>query len=300
MSKLTSLLKADKISRNERIHYSWLRTHYFQEPDYIVYPNVALQVIIDSEYPDIANELLPGKTEWKSAHNFFYNSSVDLCVIRTTDYLPFVAFEIDGESHDEIDRQENDQFKNLLFTKAGIPLERLRVYRDQFTALKQKHLSQAVSRLNRQYVDLNGTSQTIQGKRSILCGSEMRTFFELLKRAFPTDKYVVLPNVALQSIFTSKIRLTEYRERDFRQTGLVDFCVFGATDLYPKLAFSLSKDELSERVFDFFGLPLVDLQLCLETGDGTLSPPEDVVVRIQKRAQQALNCAVKSTSGIDF
>lgn len=297
MSKLTSLLKADEISRNERIHYSWLRTYYFQEPDYIVYPNVALQVIIDSDYPDIAKEI-PQKTEWKSAYNFFYNSSVDLCVISTIDYLPLVAFEIDGESHDE-SRQENDQFKNLLFRKAGIPLERLRVYRDQSEALKQKHLSQAVSRLNFEYRDLNRTSQNIQGKRCILRGSEMRTFFDLLKRAFPADKYVVLPNVALQSIFTGKIRLREYRERDFRQTALVDFCVFEATDLLPKVAFSLNKDELGERVFNVFGLPLLDLYSCLGTGDATV--PEDPVVRIQKSVREALNCAEgKSTSERNF
>jgi hypothetical protein len=299
MSKITSLFKDDNSSRNERIHYSWLRRDYFPEPEYIVYPNAALQVIIDPEFSAIKEELVE-ETEWIdslqiqwSPRNFFYNSSVDLCVIRTSDYLPFVAFEIDGESHAELGRKEQDELKNLFFAKAGIPLIRLRVYREQSETLKRKHLAEAVSQLNRQYRGSVDPAKEIQGKRRVLYSDQEREYFELLSRTFSGEEYVVFPNVALQSIFTNKIRLTEYRERDVRQRGLVDFCVFGATDLRPKVAFSLSKDELRERVFNFFGLPLLDLHSCLGTRDPIA--PEDAVVRIQKSVRDVLNCA-ESTS----
>src|SRR5258708_5834409 len=60
MNMLTSLFKDDKSSGNERLHYSWLRDD-FPESEYIVYPNVALQVIIDSEYPAVNEQLDDGK-----------------------------------------------------------------------------------------------------------------------------------------------------------------------------------------------------------------------------------------------
>lgn len=288
MSKITSLFKDDEFSRNERIHYSWLRRDYFPEPEYIVYPNAALQVIIDSEFCPIKEELV-GETKWIdslqiqwSPRNFFYNSSVDLCVIRTSDYLPFAAIEIDGESHTELGRKEQDELKGLLFAKAGIPLIRLRVYREQPETLKRKHLAEAVSRLNRQYTSFVDPAKEIQGRRKVLSSAQQTEYFELLNRAFPGDEYVVLPNVALQSIFANKTRLADYRERDFRQRGLVDFCVFGARDLRPKIAFSLSKDELRERVFDFFGLPLLDLNSCLAKEEATLCSAEERVGGIQK------------------
>lgn len=306
MSKITSLFKDDESSGNERIHYSWLRRDYFPEPEYIVYPNAALQVIIDPKFSAIKEELA-GETEWIdslqiqwSPRNFFYNSSVDLCVIRSSDYLPFVAFEIDGESHTQLGRKEQDELKNLFFRKAGIPLIRLRVYREQSETLKRKHLAEAISLVSRQYSSCPEATKEIQGGRRSLCSDQARECLELLNRAFPSDEYVVFPNVALQSIFTNKIRLAEYRERDFRQRGLVDFCVFGAIDLRPKVAFSLSKDELRERVFSFFGLPLLDLNSCLGKEDGTLRPAEDLVVGIQKSVRQALNSGAQSTAEINF
>jgi hypothetical protein len=49
MSKITSLFKDDELSGNERKHHAWLASTYFEEPDYIVYPNVALHAIINPD-----------------------------------------------------------------------------------------------------------------------------------------------------------------------------------------------------------------------------------------------------------
>ena len=56
MSGITSLFRDDAYSGSERKHYDWLRKYYFPETDFIVYPNVALGVIID---PDSAEDLRP-------------------------------------------------------------------------------------------------------------------------------------------------------------------------------------------------------------------------------------------------
>jgi hypothetical protein len=105
MSKIISLFKDDGLSGNERKHHAWLTSIYFKEPEYIVYPNVALHVIINSDSPAVKKELSPDATfidsldrQW-CPQNFFDTSSVDLCVINKGNYLPLVAFEVDGRSH---------------------------------------------------------------------------------------------------------------------------------------------------------------------------------------------------------
>ncbi|HMG72791.1 MAG TPA: DUF2726 domain-containing protein [Pyrinomonadaceae bacterium] len=287
---LTSLFKDDEGAGNERIHYSWLRAD-FPESEYIVYPNVALQVIIDSEYPAVKEELYEG-TEWIEAWdiqwspwNFFQNSSVDLCVIRKSDYLAQVAFEIDGGSHSSIGRRKKDELKTLLFNRAGIPLVRLRVYRDQSDTSKWLNLEEEIERLSGGPQGVAELLIDTRG-RKVICADNVKEYFELLNRVFSPDEYVVLPNVALQSIFTSEVRMAEYSDRDCRQRGLVDFCVFGKEDLCPVIAFTVSEDWVRQRVFRFFGLPLLDLPFCLEGGIAVSS--QEAISRIQRRAVEAL------------
>ena|SRR2546421_10262287 len=124
MRRVTSIFKDDDSSGNERVHYSWL-AHYFPASQYIVYPNAALKVIIDAEYAAVKEELHE-ETRWIeslqiqwSPRNFFETGSVDLCVIRKSDYLPCVAFEIDGGSHFRLGRKEQDQLKTCFLQRPG-------------------------------------------------------------------------------------------------------------------------------------------------------------------------------------
>lgn len=268
MSGITSLFRDDAYSGSERKHYAWLRKYYFPETDFIIYPNVALGVIIDPDSPQVKKELSSESTfiepldmQW-CTQNFFANSSVDLCVIGKSDYMPLVAFEIDGPSHLQEDQKRKDSLKDLIFEKAGVPLLRLAVSEDQFESEKRRSLARALSSLSRKHEHTADASIDAVAKRSILFGTDIREYYDLLRRIFDGDDCLVFPNVALQSIFHYEHvrRLTEYNERNLCQTGLVDFCVVGAQDLRPRVAFSIGRNELRRKVFNSFGLPLLHLR----------------------------------------
>lgn len=263
MSGITSLFRDDAYSGSERKHYDWLRKHYFPETDFIVYPNVALSVIIDPDSAQVKQELSSQSTfletldmQW-CTQNFFANSSVDLCVIAKSDYMPLVAFEIDGPSHLTEAQRKKDALKDLIFEKAGIPLLRLEVS-DQLESEKRRSLARALSSLSRKHEHTADAPINAVAKRSILFGTDIREYFDLLCRIFDEDDCLVFPNVALQSIFHHEHvrRLTEYHERNLCQTGLVDFCIVGAQDLRPRVAFSIGRNELRSKIFNSFGLPL--------------------------------------------
>jgi len=158
--KVTSLFRDDEYTANEGKYYSWLKTDYFPEPEYVVYPNVALQSIINSDSPAV-KKLLSMETEWIESlqmqwctQNFFDNSSVDLCVIQKADYLPLFAFEVDGESHLEAGQRKKDEFKDLVFKEAGLPLRRLQIYRGQSEAEKREHLAETIASLTTKAITL--------------------------------------------------------------------------------------------------------------------------------------------------
>jgi hypothetical protein len=205
-----------------------------------VYPNVALQVII--------NPLVP----IPSLHR-----------AHLSDYLPFVAFEVDGESHNEPRQKEKDDFKNLLFEKAGIPLRRLPVKRQQSEEHRKNQLAEAIESLSGELERLLEAGNHLKNMRSILFGAHIRQYFDLLNRMFHGRGCAVLPNLALQSIFPSSQigLLTPYDARNLCRKGLVDFCVFGVPDFRPLVAFSVNEDELQSRVFNHFGLPLLHLRM---------------------------------------
>lgn len=313
MSMLTSLFKDDESSGNERLHYSWLRDD-FPDSEYIVYPNVALQVIIDSEYPAVNEQLDDGKAwvmdpepdpdepaPW-STRNFFENSSVDLCVIRRSNYLGQIAIEIDGPSHATAERRKKDEFKTLLFDRAGIPLVRLKFYGDQSETSetsKWVNLEEGIERFSGGSHGVAESPESICGRKAI-CGEDLREYFELVNKVFSPDEYVVLPNVALQSIFSYKVELRYSQDKDCRQRGLVDFCVFGANDLFPLIAFCAGRGE-GWRLCEIFGLPLVSLIECLqkvEERGGVEASSEVAVARVQRAAVEALGLTGRLYRGV--
>ena len=97
--------------------------------------------------------------------------------------------------------------------------------------------------------------------RSILFGTDIREYFDLLCRIFREDDCLVFPNMALQSIFHHEhVQRLTYDERNLCQTGLVDFFMVGAEDLRPRVAFSIGRNELRSKIFNSFGLPLLHLR----------------------------------------
>jgi hypothetical protein len=201
--------------------------------------------------------------------------------IRKSDYLPYVAFEIDGGSHCSLGRKEQDQLKTLIFARAKIPLVRLPVHEGQSEEARRKVLEESIAQL-----DSRLFAEPVRhalGRRVLIADKKGRKYFELLIRPFLSPEYLVLPNVALQSIFPTNVRLAEYIERDRHRRGLVDFCVFETKDFRPIMAFTFSEDPLRDRVVEFFGLPLFDLRSCLDGFDGESSVCSDnAVLKVQR------------------
>jgi hypothetical protein len=213
-------------------------------------------------------------------------------VIRKSNYLAQIAVEIDGPSHANLERRKKDEFKTLLFDWAGIPLVRLKLYGDDAETEETSKWVSLEEGLDRFKVGPHEGAESpinIRGRKAI-CGEGFREYFELLNRVFSADEYVVLPNVSLQSIFTDKYRFRYSADKDCRQRGLVDFCVFDANDLLPLIAFSAGGG-MGWRLFEIFGLPLVSLVECLQKVEfrGSVEPSSQVAVaRVQRAAVEAL------------
>src|SRR6266403_947662 len=257
--EIRSLFGDDEGSANERLHYEWLKQFYFPSSEFLIYPNLALQVLVDPGQPEVQPELgersgpinLPN-TPWHP-ENFLMTSCVDLCVIQKSDYVPLLVIEIDGESHSKPLQRMRDALKNSLLELVGLPLVRLRIQIGQTEQDKQTQLSTALSQFKRQADRLI--------KRDIFLSAEIAQYFELLSRIFNQDDVLILPNVALISIFPEDHvkRFTFHAERNLCRTGLIDFAVVGKEDFRPIVAFSMAKDDLRQRLFAAFRLPLLQL-----------------------------------------
>jgi very-short-patch-repair endonuclease len=250
----------DEDAANERLHYGWLKRFYFPSSDFLIYPNLALQILIDANRPEVQNELaarsgpinLPN-TPW-DPQNFLITSCVDLCVIQKTDYVPLLVVEIDGESHKTPLQRLRDGLKDSLLNLVGLPLIRLPVETDQTEQDKQTQLSTALAPFKQR--------PSRKSTRDVFLNSEIARHYRLLSQLFSDDDVLMLPNVALTSIFRDDHvrRLSLHAERNLCRTGLVDFLFVGTEDLRPIVALSLGRDELKQQMFAAFRLPLLHLR----------------------------------------
>ncbi|MBS9522408.1 DUF2726 domain-containing protein [Litoribacter alkaliphilus] len=83
----------------------------------ILLPNTSLSSIIDSKI----TKLLDKKT-----CDFFFRSTLDLCIVDVTDFKPRFFIELDSSWHDIHEQLEKDKMKDEIFRKAGMTLHRLR------------------------------------------------------------------------------------------------------------------------------------------------------------------------------
>ncbi len=83
----------------------------------IILPNIALSSIINSK----VIELLEKQTK-----TFFFQSTLDLCIVDSQTFKPKFFIELDSSWHDKPKQIEKDRMKNEIFEKAGMKLHRLR------------------------------------------------------------------------------------------------------------------------------------------------------------------------------
>jgi len=86
-------------------------------PDSILLPNTALSTIVS---PKVCKLLS------KEVADFFYKSTLDLCIVNSDNHMPELFIELDSSWHDEPRQMEKDKMKDEIFKVAGLTLERLR------------------------------------------------------------------------------------------------------------------------------------------------------------------------------
>ncbi|MFW6351313.1 MAG: DUF2726 domain-containing protein, partial [Bacteroidota bacterium] len=86
-------------------------------PNSILLPNTALSTIISPKVCEFLN---------KNTIDFFYKSTLDLCVINSKSYMPEIFIELDSSWHDKPKQIEKDKMKDEIFKTAGLVLERLK------------------------------------------------------------------------------------------------------------------------------------------------------------------------------
>ena len=85
--------------------------------DRILLPNTALSTIIDSKVCSFLDN---------TTANFFYKSTLDLCIVNPITYKPELFIELDSSWHDVPKSSENDKMKDEIFQRAGLKLHRIR------------------------------------------------------------------------------------------------------------------------------------------------------------------------------
>lgn len=127
-------------SKKEYDMYTVLITIF---PNHLVFPNMSLQTIFNyNKIKELIN---------REDFDYYLRSQVDFCIVKTTDYLPIIGYEVDSDYHDEEDQILRDEKKNRIFETGGIPLIRLRISSDTtFEYVKSK-----VSELTKDALELN-------------------------------------------------------------------------------------------------------------------------------------------------
>jgi hypothetical protein len=103
-------------SLQEKYFYDACRDRF---PSHIIYPNVALKVVIETKK-------IESKLSQKEL-DFFYKAIID-CVIFDQDnnYKPIYFFELDSRLHDTPEARQKDKWKDKIFGIAGHKLYRIR------------------------------------------------------------------------------------------------------------------------------------------------------------------------------
>lgn len=121
-------------------------------PNHLVFPNSSLQSIMSY---DRIKELVSDDD-----FGYYLRASVDLVLISSTTYLPWLAIEVDSVWHDTERQQKNDGKKDRLFAAAGVPFMRLQPVGNPSEATIRGQVAQHLDELVRTLrADLPGYEQ---------------------------------------------------------------------------------------------------------------------------------------------
>ena len=83
----------------------------------ILLPNISLSSIINSKITELLN---------RQTKTFFYQSTLDLCIVNSKTLKPIFFIELDSSWHDKPNQVSKDKMKDEIFQQAGLELHRLR------------------------------------------------------------------------------------------------------------------------------------------------------------------------------
>jgi hypothetical protein len=268
MAFTTSLFFDDKYSRKERWYYSRLH-RFFPEDQFLIYPNIALGLLVDANDAIIQAEI---QRYAEDHEDFFWEcllsnyqpdyvltlSCVDLCILIKPAYLPYVVFEIDGRTHYKAWQRQLDAFKDAILCSVNIPVERIKIREDRLLSEEERDLNRTIRRLNNRLP----SPKDVLGK-PVFGNSELFRTLGLLNDLIDPVRGRVFSNVAVRTFLDNECLKARYHwssnERSYGLTGFVDFLVVSSTLLQPVCALTLSRNDVQLRVLQDFSVPLIHL-----------------------------------------
>jgi hypothetical protein len=268
MTSTTSLFFDDKYSRKERWYYSRLH-RFFPEDQFLIYPNIALGLLVDPNDAIIQAEI---QRYAEDHEDFFWEcllsnyqpdyvlelSCVDLCILIKPAYFPYVVFEIDNSTHYKAWQRQLDAFKDAILCSGNIPVERIKIRNDRLPSEEERDLKRTIRRLS------NGLpSPTDVAGKAVFGNSELFRTLRLLNDLIDPLRGRVFPKVAVRTFLDNECLKARYHwssnERSYGLTGFVDFLVVCPTLLEPLCGLTLSRSDVQTKVFQDFNLPLIQL-----------------------------------------
>ncbi|MCY1702394.1 DUF2726 domain-containing protein [Deinococcus sp. SL84] len=102
-------------ARSERAFYEQLLRAL--PPGYVIFPNVRLNDLF---------RIQASGSERQATYARLRDKHVDFVLVRLPDYVPLLAMELDGASHDAARQQYRDAVKDAVFASGGLKLLRVR------------------------------------------------------------------------------------------------------------------------------------------------------------------------------
>lgn len=111
--KLPFIKKINTLSESEKVFFQFLENLSTIKDNYYIFPQLSISKLVTLPISIKRNYALINKIDRKS---------VDFVLFDKNTLNPIVAIELDGASHNAIDRQERDEFVDKVFESAGVRL----------------------------------------------------------------------------------------------------------------------------------------------------------------------------------
>ncbi len=115
--KLPFIKNNDSLTNSEKYFFRFLENLPIVKDNYYIFPQLSLSKLVT--LPDNL------KRSW-SLINKIDRKSVDFVLFDRASLKPILAIELDGASHNSLDRQERDDFVDQVFKTARVPLVHIR------------------------------------------------------------------------------------------------------------------------------------------------------------------------------